>query len=286
MKGNKNNERSKIWLILSIIFVIAALAGGVLFFIQSKNREKAASDYGELQEAVNEPKQEKTEETKKEESQEEEKVQKEPEKDVLAERGIQVPEKNLDWAALKEENSDIYAWITVPGTTVDYPVVQHPSDNSFYLDHNLDGSQGYPGCIYSEDYNKKDFTDPHTVLYGHNLKDKSMFSTLHNFADASVFAQPHYAFLYTKEHVFVYELFAAYEFPAIHLLDNYDLENTYVYSQYIKDIFNIDQMDTRVANIRKEVKVTEEDRILTLSTCTTDHDAGIRFLVVGVLLNP
>ncbi len=164
-------------------------------------------------------------------------------------------------------------------------MLQHPTSNAYYLNRNMDGSKGYPGCIYTENYNSKDFSDLHTVVYGHNLKDKTMFSTLHNFGKDKLVQEPHYIYVYTESGVFTYEIFAAYEFPAIHLLVNYDLTNEYVYAQYIKDILNMDSTNARVANIRHDIEVTEKDKIITLSTCTTDHDASLRFLVVGVLRN-
>ena len=75
--------------------------------------------------------------------------------------GIEVPEKNIDFDKLhKEVSEDIYAWIYIPDTNIDYPVFQHPTDNAYYLEHNVDGSEGYPGCIYTENYNSKDFSDP------------------------------------------------------------------------------------------------------------------------------
>ncbi|MCM1086852.1 MAG: class B sortase [Muribaculaceae bacterium] len=198
-------------------------------------------------------------------------------------QGIKIPEKNLDWDKLHEENGDIYAWIYVPDTTVDYPVLQHPTDNSYYLNHNMNGTKGYPGCIYTENFNSRDFSDIHTVIYGHNLKDKSMFSTLHNFEDEELFGEDHYIFLYTEENVFVYRIFAAYEFSAIHLLDNFDYTNEYVYEDYLKKIY---QTTDRVANVRTDIQVTAADKIVTLSTCTEDHDSERRFLVTGVLVNP
>lgn len=54
--------------------------------------------------------------------------------------------------------------------------LQYPTGNSYYLNYNLDGSKGYPGCIYSENYNVKDFSDPNTVLYGHNKKQGMLLS--------------------------------------------------------------------------------------------------------------
>lgn len=192
---------------------------------------------------------------------------------------VQSPAKTLDWEALHSQNPDIYAWIYVPDTGVDYPVVQHPTDNSYYLNHNMDGSKGYPGCIYTENFNRRDFSDIHTVLYGHNLKDKTMFSTLHNFENEELFQKEHYIYLYTEDSVFAYQIFAAYEFSAIHLLDNFDYSNEYVYEDYLK------QIRQAAGNIRQDVEVTAKDKIITLSTCTADHDADRRFLVTGVLVN-
>jgi hypothetical protein len=84
----------------------------------------------------------------------------------------------IDFASLQELNEDVYAWITVEGTVIDYPILQHPTDNSRYLDYNIDGSYGYPGCIYTENMNSKDFRDRNTVIYGHNLKNGAMLPNL------------------------------------------------------------------------------------------------------------
>lgn len=266
----KERKNSKIWLTLFIVFLVVLAIGIVILARQYFIKKSSDDTYEDMQNVVNSAEEEDTEE----------------EEDILAKLGITIPQKNLDWDALHEENEDIYAWIYVPDATVDYPVLQHPSDNSFYLNHTIDGAEGIQGCIYTEDYNKKDFTDSHTVIYGHNLKDQTMFSSLHNFEDEKLVEENHFIFIYTEEDVYVYEIFAAYEFPAIHLLDNYELDNEYVYEQYIRDVLNMDTTNARVANIRHDIEVTKEDRILTLSTCTSDHDSSLRFLVVGVLLNP
>ena len=71
-------------------------------------------------------------------------------------------------------NPDVYAWIAVPGTEIEYPILQHPSEKSYYVMHNIDGSYGNPGCIYTENLNSKDITDNNTVIYGHNVKIDSM----------------------------------------------------------------------------------------------------------------
>lgn len=78
----------------------------------------------------------------------------------------------------------MYAWISIPGTKVDYPIAQSASDNSYYLHHTIEGNYLFEGTIYSENYNSTDFEDPNTVLYGHTMrKNDAMFTSLHNYTD-------------------------------------------------------------------------------------------------------
>lgn len=301
----QKKEKSKVWLILFFIFLIIMVGAAAMVFRQYINYRTSNDQLDSLQSDVNNntgktveehTKEEKPEETKEDNLEKtEEKPEANAENDIveedkgtdtidrLEEAGIEIPDKALDWDALHEKNGDIYAWIYVPDTIVDYPVLQHPTDNSYYLNHNMDGTRGYPGCIYTEDFNSRDFSDIHTVIYGHNLKDKTMFSSLHNFEDEELFDEDHYIFIYTEDYVFVYRIFAAYEFDSLHLLDNYDYTNEYVYEDYLRQIY---QTTDRVANVRADIQVTTEDKIVTLSTCTADHDSNRRFLVTGVLVNP
>ncbi len=200
--------------------------------------------------------------------------------DILELLGIEIPEKNLDFNQLHLENPDIYAWIYVPGTLVDYPVLQHPTENSFYLEHNIDGSAGYPGCIYTELYNKKDFSDRNTLVYGHNMGDGTMFATLHYYENSQNFAENQYIFIYTEQKVFVYHIFAAYAFPGVHLMKHYDYTDDKVYEDYLNDIFSGDYYGF----IRDGVEVTTDNKIITLSTCIAGQP-DMRYLVQGVLLN-
>lgn len=318
---NQEKEKLKGWLILFFIFLIIMVLAAGMLFKRYQNYRTANDRFDSLQSDVNintgktveehtkEENLEKTEESTLVDA-ENDSVQEDEDTDIinileedkdtdiidigeedkgtdivnrLEQSAIEIPDKALDWDALHEENGDIYAWIYVPDTTVDYPVLQHPTDNSYYLNHNMNGTKGYPGCIYTEDFNGKDFSDIHTVIYGHNLKDKTMFSSLHNFENEELFNKDHYIYIYTEDYVFVYRIFAAYEFDSIHLLDNYDYTNEYVYEDYLKKIY---QTTDRVANVREDIQVTTGNKIVTLSTCTADHDSNRRFLVTGVLVNP
>ena len=119
------------------------------------------------------------------------------------------------------------------------------------------------------------------------MDNTTMFSTLHNFRNPDMVSEPHYIYIYTEDgRTLVYEIYAAYIYPSIHLLLNFDINNDYIFEQYLRNISNMDSTSSDLANIRHDIDVTVNDRIITLSTCTTDHDSSKRFLVTGVLLNP
>lgn len=195
--------------------------------------------------------------------------------------GYDVPLKQIDFAALQQEkNAHIYAWITVPGTVIDYPVVQHPDLPDYYLDHNLDGSKGYPGGIYTQMYNSKDWTDQNTVIYGHNMKNGTAFAGLHKFEDNKFFEENKYVYIYTEDgKIRVYEIFAAYEYTNINLVTTYLLLGQDSYAEYLASIYSLDGMNN---NFNTDITVSVEDKIITLETCITNRPDS-RYLVQAVL---
>lgn len=205
----------------------------------------------------------------------------EPESQYASLDGYDVPKKTIDFAALQqEENADIYAWITVPGTVIDYPVVQHPEEPDYYLDHNLDGSKGYPGGIYTQLYNSKDWNDANTVIYGHNMKNGTAFAGLHQYEDGEFFEQNPYVYIYTEAStVRVYEIFAAYEYSNINLVTTYMLLGQESYGQYLSQIYELDGMNN---NFNTDITVGVEDKIITLETCISTKP-DMRYLVQAVL---
>ena len=195
--------------------------------------------------------------------------------------GIEIPDKDLDFTSLKMEvNPDIYAWIYIPDSSIDYPILRHPEDNSYYLNYNIDGTKGLPGCIYTEDYNTTDFTDNNTVVYGHNMKNGTMFAGLHNYEDTEFFQMHPYIFIYTPEEVFVYRVFGAYEFSNIHLLAGYETKTEEGFGEYLEEVKEVRSMNS---NFDRVEEITEKDRILTLSTCASNKPDR-RYLVQGVQL--
>ena len=190
-------------------------------------------------------------------------------------------ENPIDFKELKSVNDEVYAWISIPGTKVDYPIAQSASDNSYYLHHTIEGNYLFEGTIYSENYNSTDFEDPNTVLYGHTMrKNDAMFTSLHNYTDREFFDSNRTVYIYMPGQVLEYKIFAVYAYDDRHLMLSFDFEDKTVFKNYLDSIFAIRDM---TANIDKTVEITENDRIITLSTCIDGQDTK-RFLVQAVLV--
>ena len=187
---------------------------------------------------------------------------------------------DINWKKLKKDNSDIYSWIYIPNTNVDYPVVQASKNTSdeFYLNHNIHKEYEFAGAIYSEKHNTKDYSDPVTILYGHNMNNGSMFKTLHKFEDASFFKKNKYIYIYMPNEKLTFKIYAAYVYDDRHILNSFDFSDSKILKKYQKYTFNPDSL---AKNTRK-VALNKNSKILTLSTCTNSDNT--RYLVQGVLI--
>ena len=186
---------------------------------------------------------------------------------------------DIDFNELQKINDEIYAWIYIPDTKIDYPVAQNAEDDAHYLNYNYKNEPEFAGCIYTEKYNKKDFTDPNTVMYGHNMRNGSMFQNLHKFEDGDFFDKHKNVYVYTPDKIYTYTIFAAYKYDNRHLLKSFNFKDKEVFENYLKNVLSTRQM---ISHIRKDQKVTADDRILTLSTCVGGEPDN-RYLVQAVL---
>ena len=148
---------------------------------------------------------------------------------------IEVP---VDFTALQQRNPDVYAWIQIPNTAVDYPILQSSTDNAYYLNHTIDREEKREGAIFTENFNTKTFEDPNTVIYGHDMKNGSMFQSIHNYMDRSFFDTNRDITIYMPDQILHYKIFAAYLTDNKHLLMNYNFWNQEEYKQYLDSIFS------------------------------------------------
>lgn len=107
-------------------------------------------------------------------------------------------EKTIDFEELRKINDDIVAWIQIPGIDVDYPVVQG-EDNEYYLHHTFRKEVNKAGSIFLDYRNRADFTEQRVIIYGHNMKDGSMFSNLKKYQDNAFRKESGTAYLYLPE---------------------------------------------------------------------------------------
>lgn len=194
---------------------------------------------------------------------------------------IIICEPVYDFTELRETNEDIYAWIIIPGTNVDYPVLQSDEDN-YYLDKNLDHSTGYPGCIYTNKCNAKSFDDMHTVLYGHNMKNDSMFGSLHDYEEQENFDTNRLIYVYTEDKRLTYEIYGAVKFTDVYIPAVYGTNSMAGNGQFLQDLQANAKDYASVSHIA-ELEVSPEDKLITLSTCISGEDTK-RYIIVGVLV--
>lgn len=189
----------------------------------------------------------------------------------------------VDFAALQDLNPDIYAWILIPGTNVNYPVCQREGNDQYYLNHGENGKSNPAGSLYTEaTYNKKDFEDPLTVIYGHDLDNGALFGNVQYYFETDEAPEKNgeiIVFLPDKE--LHYSLYTGTRFTKYHLIEQYRTnseENNGLF-WFIEDITNV---HTLSAYVNPNVTPTVEDTFLALSTCLKG-DNSKRFIVVGVL---
>ncbi|MBQ4327011.1 MAG: class B sortase [Clostridia bacterium] len=185
----------------------------------------------------------------------------------------------IDFDILHGVSENIYAWVEIPETKLAYPVVQHPKNNSYYVRRSVNGKYDVSGCVFSENYNSREFTDKNTVLYGHYMFDDSKFGTLLNYTDKEYFEHHQSVYVYTPDEVLEYKIFAAVPFSTRHVLRSYRGDDAH--ERFLADVLAV--KDPR-AVIDRDIEVDPEaDKILTLSTCM--KTASKRFLVLAVLIN-
>ena len=189
-------------------------------------------------------------------------------------------ENPVNLAELSAMNPDIYAWIYIPDTNVNYPVTQSDEDDNFYLEHDVYKNYSFPGTIYSQACNSLSFNDRVTVLYGHNMLNGSMFATLHNFSDETFFNEHPYFYIYTADRKLTYEVVSAFEYDSRHILNSFDFKDDAVFQDWLDEAKSPRSVNS---NVRDSVNLSLDSKLVVLSTCLNYGDG--RYLVQGVLVN-
>ncbi len=181
-----------------------------------------------------------------------------------------------DFPRLAEINQDIFGWIYVPGTKINYPLLVGV-DNSKYLNTTYDGRRSKFGSIFIDKENSSDMTDKHTIIYGHNINGSSMFGDLRKFNMQDFADRNSYIYITLPDKKLQYQIVST------HLTDTTE-------GAFIRSFTSDSQLKNFIdfVNKKSSVRVTRtaavDDTIITLSTCTSPNKKEQRFVVHAVLV--
>ena len=186
------------------------------------------------------------------------------------------PKLDIDFASLEAQNENFVGWLLMDSVGISYPVAQS-DDNEYYLHHTFEGKANSSGCVFLDFVNKSDLTDHNSFIYGHNMKNGSMFGSLKKLRDddsGEIYNSDPYFYIYTKDNVYKYKIYSYYVTPPDS--DTYNYVNTEEqYSKYQDMILGFSQRDCGV-------KVSTDRPTVTLSTCSGSGATKKRFVVHGI----
>ena len=259
--------RNLVLIIAAAVFLFSAYQL-VMIYLEYK---KGTDEYDKIRQyAVESPVKEETKENDEAEGDEEG----EEAQEVQEPQGPQI-----DFEALKAVNPDVVGWIEIETLDISYPIVQ-TTDNDHYLHYTFEGQRNANGAIFLEHTNSSDFEDCNTIIYGHNMRDETMFGGLKSYMDESYMKAHSQILIYTPEHILTYQVFAAVTYDNRHILNSFDFESEEGFQEYLDSLKEVRNMSSYIDS---DVEVTTEDKIITLSTCNGNSDQ--RFLVEAVLVN-
>lgn len=184
------------------------------------------------------------------------------------------PDVSVDFDVLKKANGQVMGWILIPETDISYPLVQG-EDNDKYLCQSYDLQYNSSGSIFMDHRCSPDFTGDNTLIYGHNMKNGSMFAGIREYAQQEFFEEHRNFYIFTPEKDYKFTVFAAFRTESDS--DVYDLSFT---DEAERTAFIAEAEAS--SDIVSGVEVGPETPIVTLSTCTSDTYSG-RYVVLAAL---
>ncbi|MBQ8596845.1 MAG: class B sortase [Lachnospiraceae bacterium] len=257
---------NKIWKVVFAASIVLIVVASVNIFILSREYQKGINEYKALEGYV-----------KVVEVPEEKPVQKEE----TAEEVEEVKESvipisvEVDFAALGAINEDLVGWIYYSPLDINYPVVRG-DDNEYYTHYTFENEKNASGAIFMDSLNKPDMSNYNTIIYGHNMRNGTMFGSLKKLlSDESIITENPYFYIFTEDKAYMYEIASVY--ITNQTSDTYNLigseEEQQEYIDYIKS--------SSTWYWGKEL--WSSDKIVTLSTCHGLHSNN-RTIVHGVLI--
>lgn len=256
---------NRIWKIVLVVSLIVVVVSGVNVYKLSREYQKGINEYEDLEKYVS--------------IEEDSVIEEQPEGELLAEKGDNesvIPFSiDVKYDELKGINDDFQGWLYYEPLEISYPVVRG-DDNDYYTKYTFENEKNSSGAIFMDFLNKSDYSDYNTIIYGHNMRNGTMFGSMKKLLDDQKIVEENpYFYIFTEDAAYMYEIFAVYITTAdsmtYDLISNEEEQGEYI--NYIKG----------KANYLSDKEVTGADKIVTLSTCHGLHSNN-RTVVHGVLI--
>lgn len=171
-----------------------------------------------------------------------------------------------DYEASRAQNKDVIGWISVPNTRIEYPLLRG-ENNDYYLTRSLTGETSKSGSVFVDYRNKDISSSRHIIIYGHNMRNGTMFHDLASYKDRDFFEANRMITVVWDNQEVKYEIYAAYIVSTDINFIRTDFANDSEFLDYMNQLKALSKFDAKPT-----VELTKDDQIITLVTCTYEYD--------------
>ena len=269
---------SKIEKVIIVIASLAALTAAFMIFKTARDYKAASDEYDSLRQYASEEVSTTDTAEKVSDIKPIELEEAEERKELKSnENREDFPEMEVDFKALREKNPDTVGWLYVGSCGISYPIVQG-EDNDYYMNHTFEGTVNSSGAIIMDYRDDKYLKDWNTFIYGHNMKNGSMFGSLKKLLkDETLYDSDPYIYVYLPGYIYRYKIFSYYKDKPDSKM-YWTADTLQEYRQYIRDALSLSVRDLGV-------ETSEENNMVTLVTCSGSGAGKMRFFVHGEFID-
>ena len=269
---------SKLEKVIIVIASLAALTAAFMIFKTARDYKAASDEYDSLRQYASEEVSTTDTAEKVSDIKPIELEEAEERKELKSnENREDFPEMEVDFKALREKNPDTVGWLYVGSCGISYPIVQG-EDNDYYMNHTFEGTVNSSGAIIMDYRDDKYLKDWNTFIYGHNMKNGSMFGSLKNLLKAeTLYDSDPYIYVYLPGYIYRYKIFSYYKDKPDSKM-YWTADTLQEYRQYIRDALSLSVRDLGV-------ETSEENNMVTLVTCSGSGAGKMRFFVHGEFID-
>lgn len=269
---------SKLEKVIIVIASLAALTAAFMIFKTARDYKAASDEYDSLRQYASEEVSTTDTAEKVSDIKPIELEETEERKELKSnENREDFPEMEVDFKALREKNPDTVGWLYVGSCGISYPIVQG-EDNDYYMNHTFEGTVNSSGAIIMDYRDDKYLKDWNTFIYGHNMKNGSMFGSLKKLLnDETLYDSDPYIYVYLPGYIYRYKIFSYYKDKPDSKM-YWTADTLQEYRQYIRDALSLSVRDLGV-------ETSEENNMVTLVTCSGSGAGKMRFFVHGEFID-